>query len=168
MRDYTTVPLNSSHKKKEFKCGKELLDNYLHRQAKQDVKRKLAVCFVLFGEESKVQGYYTLSNAGIQRSYLPVEIATKLPKSYNSYPVTLLGRLAVDLHYAGNGLGELLLLDALKRCWEVSVNSIGSLAVIVNPIDKSAARFYKKYGFIPLPDSGKMFLPMKTIAALFS
>ena len=41
------------------------------------------------------------------------------------------------------------------------------MAVIVDPIDQEAIRFYKKYGFILLPDSGKMFLLMKTIAELF-
>jgi len=42
-----------------------------------------------------------------------------------------------------------------------------SLAVVVDPVDKSAVRFYRQYGFILLPDSGKMFLPMKTVSLLF-
>ena len=39
----TIAVLHSSHKKKKFNCGKELLDNYLHKQASQDVKRKFSV-----------------------------------------------------------------------------------------------------------------------------
>jgi len=54
----------------------------------------------------------------------------------------------------------------LKRSYEIS-KTIGSFAVIVDPIDQDAENFYEKYGFIKLPDSGKMFLPMKTISQLF-
>ena len=40
------------------------------------------------------------------------EIIKKLPLSYKDLPATLLGRLAVDNRYQGQGLGELLLIDA--------------------------------------------------------
>lgn len=164
---YNTEPLSSSHKKKNFCCGKTLLDNYLHTQAKQDMKRKLSVCFILADDQNNVQGYYTLSNASIQRERLSDEMRAKLPPSYTNLPTTLLGRLAVDNSCMGRGLGETLLVDALKRAYDTSVTSIGSMAVIVDPIDEDAKGFYRKYGFIPLPDSGKMFLPMETISQLF-
>lgn len=162
---YLTVPLHASHRK-EFCCGVELLDRYLHKQAKQDVKRKLAVCFVL-PEKDIIKGYYTLSNAGIPREIVPEKIRMTLPQSYRNLPTTLMGRLAVDKKYLGKGIGELLLIDALKRSYNISITSIASMAVIVDPFDKNAAGFYRKYGFIHLPDSGKMFLPMKTISTLF-
>jgi ribosomal protein S18 acetylase RimI-like enzyme len=82
-------------------------------------------------------------------------------------PATLLGRLAVDSKHKGQRLGELLLLDALKRSYEVSLSSVGSMAIIVDPLDEEAVRFYKKYGFILLPDSGKMFITMDTVSELF-
>ena len=164
---YLTVALNSSHKKEEFECGKELLDNYIKFQAKQDVKRKLAACFILASEDNSIQGYYTLSNAGIPREILPDQIKGKLPKSYNSLPATLLGRLAVAKAFAGQGIGQLLLMDALKRSYDASLANVASMAVIVDPIDDSASNFYSKYGFVLLPDSGKMFLVMQTIGPLF-
>jgi GNAT superfamily N-acetyltransferase len=95
------------------------------------------------------------------------EIVKKLPLSYKDLPATLLGRLAVDNRYQGQGLGELLLIDALKRSYDTSITSIGSMAVIVDPIDDDAVKFYKKYGFILLPDSGKMFIAMDTVSRLF-
>lgn len=165
--NYNIVPLNRSHKKQTFECGKELLDNYLHKQANQDVKRKLTVCFVLATEDETVIGYYTLSNTGIPREIVPEEIRNKLPNSYDDLPATLLGRLAIDKNFAGQGYGGLLLIDALKRSYDISTSSIGSMAVIVDPIDTQAVNFYEKYGFISLPDSGKMFIPMKTVAQLF-
>ena len=160
-------PLHSSHNKKDFSCGKKLLDDYLHLQAKQDVKKMLAVCFVLNDESGIVKGYYTLSNTGISRDILPVELTNKFPKSYTNLPATLLGRLAIDKSVVGNAYGEFLLMDAINRCFDVSKSEIGSMAIIVDPIDKQAIQFYEKYGFILLPDSGKMFLAMKTILELF-
>jgi len=164
---YLTVPLSSVHKREVFSCGNQLLDDYLKRQAKQDVKRKLSACFVLDGVDNVVRGYYTLSSSSIHRSILPDVIIKKLPPSYIDLPMTLLGRLAVDSSYKGQGLGELFLMDALKRSYNASIESVGSMAVIVDPIDAGAAGFYSKYDFILLPDSGKMFLPMTTISELF-
>ncbi len=159
--------LNSGHKKTDFCCGKVMLDTYLHKQASQDVRRKLSACFVLLDKGKKdIMGYYTLANSSIPLDLIPQELQKQLPKSYTSIPTTLLGRLAVDQKFQGNGTGKLLLIDALKRSFILS-KSIGSFAVVVDPLDKEAEKFYAKYGFMILPDSGKMFLPMKTISCLF-
>lgn len=163
---YLTELLDTKHIKEHFDCGQPLLTRYLHKQAKQDVKRQLTACFVICNDRNEIKGYYTLSNAGIERSSLPEGISKKLPPSYHSLPVTLLGRLARDLRYNGERLGELLLIDALKRSFEASMR-IGSIAVVVDPIDEAAQNFYLRYGFTNLPDSGKMFLSMKTIGNLF-
>ncbi len=167
MKKYLAVPLDSAHKRGEFNCGIELLNNYIKKQASQDVKRKLSTCFVLTDEDNVVFGYYTLSNAGISKKNIPEKLQKRLPESYSQLPVTLLGRLAVDSRKKGMGFGEFLLLDALKRSNYVS-KIVGSIAVVVDPIDKQAIQFYLKYGFILLPDSGKMFLSLKTILRLFS
>lgn len=159
--------LNKNHIRKEFNCGNDLLNYYLKKQAGQDVKRKLAVCFVLTDNETDiVKGYYTLSNNSIPRSDFSESISKKLPKSYYSIPTTLLRRLAIDENYHGLGLGKMLLIDALKKSYSIS-KKIGSFAVVVDPIDKAAEQFYKKYDFIKLPDSNKMFIAIKTIGQLF-
>jgi GNAT superfamily N-acetyltransferase len=164
---YITVVLNPNHNKNQFSCGQEMLDNYLRYQANQDVKRKLSACFVSIGSENQIiKGYYTLANNSIPLSRIPNHLQKKLPKSYSSIPTTLLGRLAIDTKYQRQGLGKLLLIDALKRCNETA-KTLGSYAVIVDPLNRIAENFYKNYGFIKLPDSGKMFLPMKTIEHLF-
>jgi GNAT superfamily N-acetyltransferase len=164
---FLTEILQTSHKKELFSCGKSMLDDYLHHQASQDIRKKLSVCFVMPDMENDfIKGYYTLSNNSIPPEMIPDDIRRKLPKSYSTLPTTLLGRLAVDSKYHGTGLGRLLLIDALHRSFEAA-KSIGSIAVVVDPIDLEAEGFYKKYGFILLPDSKKMFLPMKTISFLF-
>ena len=157
--------LNSSLNKKNFRCGKEMLDNYLHTQASQDVKRKLCVVYVMF-EGTTIKGYYTLSNASIPAELMPEDVKKKMPRSYEALPVTLLGRLAIDEKFKGQGLGGIILLDALKRSYEIANQSLGSIGVVVDPLDSEAMAFYDNFGFTSLPDSGKMFLAMADIASL--
>ncbi len=164
---FITVPLDSTFIRKSFSCGIAALDNYLHKQANQDIKRHLSACFVMPGQNNTIIGYYTLSNDSISQDLLPIEIARKLPNSYKNLPVTLLGRLAMDEQFKGQGIGCKLLMDALYRCYILS-QQIGSMAVVVDPIDDSAISFYQKYDFIMLPDSGRMFVSMDTVRMLFN
>jgi len=164
--EFISVVLHSSHERKAFDCGNDQLNFYFRKQAGQDVKRKLSACFVTANESGLVTGYYTLSNSSLAKDQIPENIRKKLPPAYLDLPVTLLGRLAVDVNEKEKGLGKLLLADGLKRSFTAS-KTIGSLAVVVDPIDESATKFYTKFGFISLPDSGKMFLPMATIGKLF-
>jgi predicted GNAT family N-acyltransferase len=163
---YITTLLSTKHNKEIFTCGKEMLDNYLRLQAKQDVKRKLTACFILSENEVTVKGYYTLSNTSVNRDFLPESIIKKLPPSHKHLPATLLGRLAVDVNYKGQGLGSNLLMDALKRSYHNSLQ-IASMAIIVDPLDDDAVTFYNHFGFIELPDSGKMFIPMAQLEHIF-
>lgn len=165
--NYLTKPLDSSADRKGFCCGKSTLDHYIQKQVNQDIRRKLSVCFIIAGTANQIKGFYTLSNDSISLDELPEEIRKKFPQAYTHLPVTLLGRLAVDLKFHGSGPGKMLLIDALKRSYEVSLKSIGSIAVVVSPLDDEAEVFYKKFGFFSLRDSKKMFLPMKTISKLF-
>lgn len=166
---YHISPLNKKHDKQSFSCGNELLDTYLKKQARQDVERKLAQCFILTQEpnETEILGYFTLSSHSISRTSLSDELIKKLPLSYQHLPVTLLGRLARDAKFKGQDIGNLLLIDALKKSYDVSVNTIASMAIVVDPIDTHATIFYSVYGFIQL-ESGRMFLPMSTLANLFN
>lgn len=159
--------LGKHHNRKNFDCGKEALNDYLKYQVSQDVARKLSVCFVLPDLTNNcIQGYYTLSNNSISKRFLPEKIRKKLPKSYLSIPTTLLGRLAIAKEYQRKGIGKILLIDALKRSYEIAAE-IGSFAVVVDPIDEEAEAFYEKYDFIKLPDSGKMFIAIATLKQLF-
>jgi GNAT superfamily N-acetyltransferase len=90
--------------------------------------------------------------------------AKKLPK-YPLVPAILLGRLAVDRSRRGKGYGELLLMDALKRC--LGAKDIGWMALIVDAKDEEAVAFYERYHFIRFsPTSNRLFLPRATIASL--
>jgi predicted GNAT family N-acyltransferase len=154
--------LDKTHNRKAFECEEQQLTDYIKKQVSQDIKKKLAVCFVAIDSDNNVIGYYTLSSESLGREQIPDKYLRKVPQNYNA-PVILLGRLARNITAKGTGLGEHLLLDALFRAFTLSEESIGAMAVVVDPMNQFAIKFYKKYGFEQLPDSEKMFLPMSTI-----
>ena len=160
-------PLGAKHDRAAFSCGQERLDVYLKQQASQDVRKRVAAVYVLTPDGKTVARYYTLSQYSVHAGELPEELARKLrlPK-YDKLPATLLGRLARDQQFRGYGLGEILLMGALKRALEHSRN-IASVAVVVDAKDDKAAKFYRSYGFIDLPDHhDRLFIPMRTVDQL--
>ena len=165
---YNIKPLGD-HDRAAFSCGNAALDHYIREQASQDVRRKLASVFVITAKDDPktILAYYTLSSRELKIEQLPAEIARKAGK-YGYVGVTLLGRMAVAEKCKGMGLGALTLMNALDKSL-VATREVASWAVFVDAIDDDAAAFYRKYGFIELPeDKRKLFLPMKTIAKLFS
>jgi ribosomal protein S18 acetylase RimI-like enzyme len=159
-------PLGAQHDRASFSCGVEPLDNYLKKQARQDIKKRVAAVFVLTPDDKTIGGYYTLSQFSVDLGILPQETARRLPK-YPVVPATLIGRLAVNASFRGQGIGELLLMDAFRRSLTLS-KQIASAAVIVDAKDDRAMSFYRKYGFLELSRiPGRLFLPMATVEQLF-
>lgn len=165
-KKYIIAPLEKKHDKSEFNCGVDALNQYLKTQASQDVKKNVAVTYVLTTQTSeKILGYYTLSSMGIFPGELPDELIRRLPR-YPVLPGILLGRLAVDDSCQGKGVGLYILIDALKRSLMVS-NQIGIVAVIVDAKNEKSVTFYEHFGFIKLPEnSHRLFLPISTIQKL--
>jgi GNAT superfamily N-acetyltransferase len=124
----------------------------------------MAAAFVLVLGAGAIAGFYTLSASAVKLADLPADVTRKLPR-YPLIPATLLGRLAVDRRYQGNGYGRFLLADALYRAVR---SEVASFAVIVDAKDESARRFYERESFLPFPDQPmKLFLPMADIEKLF-
>ncbi|WP_341738935.1 GNAT family N-acetyltransferase [Microcoleus sp. CAWBG640] len=160
-------PLDSSrHHRELFCCGQDSLDNYIRKQASQDLKKKVAIVFVLVDSpNTDVIAYYTLSAYTIELADLNESFAKKLPR-YPLLPATLLGRLAVDRTYQGQHLGELILIDALTKAL-LATAQVASLAVIAEALDEPAANFYQKYGFQKFKQNPmKLYLPMKSVEEL--
>lgn len=154
------------HDRAAFSCGNEALDTYLKKQASQDLAKHVAAVVVLTPDGEAIAGYYTLSQYSIDLVSLPEDVAKKLPR-YPELPATLLGRLARSTAFKGRGVGELLLMGALKRALDQS-RSVASTAVVVDAKDEQAKAFYLEYGFIELPDHpNRLFLPMTTIEQMF-
>ena len=161
-------PLGKHHDRAAFSGGKEPLDRYLKNQARQDARRRIAAPFILIDAPGSktVMGYYTLSAFGVDLGDLPDKVTKKLPH-YPVVPATLLGRLAVDQRYRGQGFGEVLLMDALYRSLDQSAK-IAAAMVVVDAMDKDAWRFSRHFDFIAFPERrDRLFLPMKTAEVLF-
>jgi predicted GNAT family N-acyltransferase len=163
---YRIEPLNDKHDRSAFSCGVEPLDRYLQKQAGQDARKRVAAVFILTADGRTVAGYYTLSAHVVNLGDLPAAIARKLPR-YPNVPATLLGRLAVGMHFRGQRLGEFLLLDALRRVL-VSTREIASAMVVVDAKDEDARNFYLHHDFVPLPTQpNRLFYTVGTIENLF-
>jgi GNAT superfamily N-acetyltransferase len=154
--------LARAHERAEFRCGKPSLDEFLQALVNQYEKRNLGRTFIATrAGEKRVYGYYTLASGSLPFQSLPQEAARKLPK--HPVPVVLLARLAVDQTVQGCGLGEALLVHAMKQCLQLA-ETLGIHAIEVDAIDPPAAAFYAKYGFVPLLDQPlHLYLPIATI-----
>jgi ribosomal protein S18 acetylase RimI-like enzyme len=154
-------PLNADFDRSSFNSGSGALDRYLKIQVTQDVRRRVAACFVATTDRQQIAGYYTLASASLLISELPDTITKKLPR-YPTVPAVRMGRLAVDASFKGQGLGGALLADALERS---ARTEIAAFAMIVDAKDETAVAFYRYHGFIALPDSPlTLFLPLSVVA----
>lgn len=142
-------PLSKNHDRRAFTCGVEALDTYLKRFARQHADANISRTYVAVSGAT-VSGFYSLAMSGIRRENLPEKYSSRYPNF--PLPVARLARLAVALNVQGQGLGELLLADALQRCLQIS-ESIGMLGVIVDAKDERARGWYERYEFERLPDS---------------
>lgn len=162
LRDLVIAPLNTDYDRASFHCNVDALDNYIHKQAGQDIKRSISRVFVAEqpGNSKEVMGYYSLSTLSIELNQLPENLARKLPR--HPIPAALIGRLAVSKSAQGYGIGKMLLIDAIKRTLSVS-EQIAIYAMVVDAIDDNAKGFYEQYGFTCLNDSSaRLFLPLKS------
>ncbi|MFZ2855435.1 MAG: GNAT family N-acetyltransferase [Rhodocyclaceae bacterium] len=142
------VPLAAGHDRRAFSCGVDALDLYLKRFARQHAETNISRTYVAT-EGSTVRGFYSLAMSGIHRENLPEKYQARFPNF--PLPVARLARLAVDQKHQRQGLGELLLADALQRCRQIST-AIGMLGVVVDAKDEQARGWYERYEFERLPD----------------
>ena len=153
------------HDRSSFDCGIPILNEWLTTKVSQFEKKDLARTYVLVEAGSTVvKGYYALSNHTVAYESLPADQVKGLPQI--DMPVVLIGKLAVDRSLQGQGLGEFLLIDALRRA-EYLATKIGIRAVEVDAINEVAKRFYERYDFLSLSDDPRhLFLPMNIIRKL--
>jgi ribosomal protein S18 acetylase RimI-like enzyme len=157
-------PLGPHHERAAFSCGEPALDAYLQRQASQDVRRRVAQVFVAVRGPASIAGYYSLSAASFQKDELPPALAKRLP--HYPVPAAVLGRLAIDRKQQGRGLGETLLLDAIRRVVRAST-TIAVYAIVVDAKNERAQAFYERYGFRAFASQpSRLFMPLETFEKL--
>ena len=161
--DWSEAPLARQHDRKAFDCGEPALNEYLARFARQNHESGGAKTFIAspVDEPSRVLGYYTLCPTGLSQGDVSAAARKHVPR-YPLVSATLVGRLAVSTARQGEGLGALLLADAVRRAY-ASASIIGSSMLVVDAINERAAAFYEGNGFVRLPESMRLVLPMHVI-----
>ena len=141
-------PLAETDDRTRFDCGRASLNGWFHRHAWRNhaagMSRTSVICD---GSTGRIVGYVTLSAAQIEREFLAKPQQRNAP---DPIPVTLLGQLAVDKAFHGQGHARSLLLFALTTALRAS-REIGSLGIITHPIDDHVRAFYARWGFVDLP-----------------
>jgi GNAT superfamily N-acetyltransferase len=157
-------PLQAHHERNRFACGEAALDEYLRRYARQHLEANVSRTYVA-SEGERIAGYYSLAMTAIRKDRLPERHHKRFP----NYPVPMvrLARLAVDRNDQGNGLGTLLLLDALHRCLNLS-QAIGMAGVVVDAKHERAQAFYRRFEFECFPETPlTLWLPTGALRRLF-
>jgi predicted N-acetyltransferase YhbS len=133
------------HDRKSFVSGNEELDQFFQTQARQQMEKRLSVCFVMLNGGSKIIGFYTLSSASVEANESRISSS-----KYVSLPVVLIGRLAVHSQFQKRGLGGLMLVNIIERVRKLSESEIGVKGIFVEPKSEEISLYYLKYGFLKL------------------
>ena len=159
-------PLSDAHDRAAFKSGVAALDRYFASQATQDLRRRIAACFVAVERDSNsVVGYYTIATSSLPLTDIAAATGKKLPR-YPLVPAVRIGRLAVAISQRGKGLGAGLLIDGIKRSLRADLIAF---AVVVDAKDDVAAAFYEHHGFTAFASAPMSFyLPLAEAAKQLS
>lgn len=165
LTDLQIIPLHKQYDRTAFDCGNDSLNRYFKIQVSQDVKRRVNSCFLVLDINDRIAGFYTLCSSSIPYSELSPILQKKLPR-YTHLPATLIGRLAIDVHYQGKGLGAILLANAIRQ----ATNSpIASSVIIVEAKDENAIAFYEHFGFLRFQSvADKLYYPLHSVSSLSS
>ena len=159
MTPFVTEALSHEHDRTAFRSGVDALDRYLRELALQDMRRRVAGCFVALNDARAIMGFYTLAATSVAVDALPPDLTKRLAR-YPLVPAVLVGRLAVAMEYQGRGLGRALIFDAAIRTDHLG---IGAFAIIVDAKDDRAVEFYRSSGFALIPgQSRRLFVPVAT------
>ena len=161
------IELLGKHDRAAFSCGVASLDDWFRHRAGQDEKRNVARVFIAIDDQGGIVGFYSLSSFTLTIADLPPDYAKRLPR-YDAIPAALIGRLARDEKVRGEGVGELLLADAVRRVIGAA-RSLAVFAIVVEATDEKAAAFYRDFGFTPFPSRPlRLFMPASEAAEAVS
>jgi len=160
-------PLARNHNRAGFDCGNEPLNQYIKNIARQHLSKGISRTFVIinYNFQDVILGFYTLAACEIHAEKLPRKYAKQYP---SKIPAVKLARIAVAKNHQRQGIGALMMIDAIKRVMSVSEN-LGITGFFVDAKDSEAKAWYDQYGFMELPDNPlELFLPISTLKELIS
>ncbi|MGB3637910.1 MAG: GNAT family N-acetyltransferase [Rivularia sp. (in: cyanobacteria)] len=154
--------LNKRHNRNSFDCGNEALNKFLKQIARQHIQKGISRTFVLIDTEQPeiIMSFFTLTLCEVRVEKLPSNFAKKYP---SKVPGVKLARLAVNELYQRQGIGEIMMIEAMQRALIIAENA-GGIGLFVDAKDEAAKTYYSRYGFVSLEDALlEMFLPLSTI-----
>lgn len=154
--------LGKQHNRDRFDCGNEALNQFLKQTARQHIQKSVSRTFVLIDTEQLeiIIGFFTLTLCEVRVDKFPAKFFNKYP---SKVPGVKLARLAVDQAYQRQGIGEVLMIEAMQRALIVAENA-GGIGLFVDAKDESAKTYYSRYGFVSLEDASlELFLPLSVI-----
>jgi GNAT superfamily N-acetyltransferase len=149
------------HDLSAFDCGKAALDDWLRTRAQSNQDKGFTAVLVVH-DALRVVGFYGLAPTAVEAAIVPRRVRTGQPP--NPIPCLLLGQLATDRAYAGQGIGTGLVKHALQRAVHAA-QLTGGRALLVDAIDEEAAAFWRRRGFLPAPSNPNLlFRTMADVA----
>ncbi|HTD09312.1 MAG TPA: GNAT family N-acetyltransferase [Solirubrobacteraceae bacterium] len=133
------------HDRASFDSGEPVLDEWLRRYAGQNRRRDTAATWVILDVDDAVAAYASIAMTGIDHSAAPSPVAKQSP---DPVPALLLGRLAVDRRYHGQGVGTALVAHVLATAAELNTKA-ACRAVVVIALHANARRWWERLGFHP-------------------
>ena len=156
--------LHRGHRRTPFRCRERQADDWLATKSLQHQDKHLSVTKVLLDDAGAMAGYYTLATAQVDFGDLPADVTRRLPR--RMLPVVVLAQLGVSVARQGQGLGRLLLAQALRDCYEAG-QTFTFVAVILDCANDSAKAFYEKWDLVELPGHPyRLFLSAKRLDAM--
>ena len=156
---FVSEALGEHHETGFFDSSKPNLGTWLQQHALTTEARRTGRTFV-WSDEGRVVAYYTIAAHLIIREDLPRALGRGNPVQI---PAVLLARLALDKTLHGQGLGGVLLADALQRI-VVATRTVAARFVVVDAIDESAHGFYTHHGFREIPGTMRLVQKVNDIA----
>lgn len=168
---HNIVKLDQHHDRSKFDCGVDELNQYLKNIASQHIAKGLSQTFVLIDDNipTEILGFYTLVFGTISVERINYKYFKGLPlHTETPFPVAKLGRLAVTKNRQRQGLGKLMMVNAIERTLMISHN-IGIIGFFVDAKNENAKAYYESFGFISLPDNPlELFIPIKTLQQAYN
>ena len=162
---------NASHDRSKFSCGFDPIDNFLKSSLSDLIKSGMVTAWIAtVDDDPAVLGFYTLGAMAVRSEFGPAKWQrARVP----DVPVIYIRAVAVREDMQGKGLGNALVIDAMKRCATIS-KQMGAAAIVLDVLEDDAFdrrwAFYADLGFEPLGDPDnkhRVFISIADVRATF-
>lgn len=155
--------LSDRHDLDGFLCGDETIDGWLKSSCRRYLQQGLCSLWVCAEPDGTIIGLFTLASHLIQPEVLTG--AQRGGINAVGHPAILLGQLALRRESRGEGIGALLMLEALAQCVE-SADNVGARFIVLDALNERLIRYYEAFGFRSVPsDPQRMLLKMSAARA---